>query len=86
MYYNDYNRMREEEQPIVTDDFKVDGAQPKAKKKWSGKKIAALALACAIVGGAGGLAAGRLLPVGSTTLYEGEPSSGGSHFVQHQHG
>jgi len=73
MYYNDYNRMRDEE-PIVTDDFRVDGeyhiAKP-AKKKHRGLKLTAFALACALVGGAGGLAAARFLPVGSTVIYEG---------------
>lgn len=73
MYYNDYNRMHEEE-PIITNNFKVDGAEaaPKKHKKHAGTKIAALCLACALVGGAVGGAAVHFLPVGGqTTLYEG---------------
>lgn len=73
MYYNDYNRMREED-PIVTDDFKVDGAQaaPKQKKKRAGMKLAALCLAFALVGGVAGGAAVRFRSGGGqTTLYEG---------------
>ena len=72
MYYNDYNRMRDEDY-LPVDSFRVDDMPPKApKKKGRGVKIAALCLACALVGGVGGVAAGRILPVGSTTLYTGE--------------
>ncbi|MEA4955919.1 MAG: trypsin-like peptidase domain-containing protein [Pseudoflavonifractor sp.] len=72
MFYNDYNRMHEEE-PIITNNFKVDDveAAPKKHKKHMGTKIAALCLACALVGGAVGGAAIHFLPGGQTTLYEG---------------
>jgi len=73
MYYNDYNRIPGDE-PIVTDDFRVDGeyhlVRP-GKKKHTAVKLAAFGLVCALVGGAGGLAAGRLVPLSGTTLYEG---------------
>ena len=46
MYYNDYNRMRDEDF-IPVDNFQVDGQSPapKKKKKHSGAKITALCLA-----------------------------------------
>lgn len=71
MYYNDYNRM---------DDFRDDSSSsatqvtvPELKKKRSGMKIAALCLACALVGGiAGGAATAKLSPkLVGTTVYEG---------------
>ena len=71
MYYNDYNRMNEE--PIVTDAYKVE-AVPKKKAKGAGGRIAALCLACALVGGAMGGAAVHLAGSwgrNSTVLYEG---------------
>lgn len=71
MYYNDYNRMNEE--PIVTDAYKVEAA-PKKKAKGAGGRIAALCLACALVGGAMGGAAVHLAGSwggNSTVLYEG---------------
>ena len=62
MYYNDYNRMNEE--PIVTDAYKVE-AVPKKKAKGAGGRIAALCLACALVGGAmGGAAVASRVAVG----------------------
>ena len=73
MYYNDYNRVHEED-PIITNNFRVDGAEaaPGKRKKNAGVKIAALCLACALVGGAVGGAAVHFLPGGGqTTLYEG---------------
>ena len=75
MYYNDYNRMNEE--PIVTDDFLVDGQRhtpPTPRKKRTGLKITALCLVCALLGGVAGGAAFRYIPglAESTTLYEGE--------------
>ena len=75
MYYNDYNRMNEE--PIVTDEFAVDGQRhtpdvPRKKRGWM--KLTAMCLACALVGGVAGGAAMRYIPglAESTTLYEGE--------------
>lgn len=72
MYYNDYNR---------NDDFRddVSAVEPvtveKPKKKRTGMKVAALCLACALVGGiAGGAATARLFPDTrslQTTVYEG---------------
>ncbi len=69
MYYNDYNRMNEE--PIVTDQFRVDAAPEKPRKKHTGLKITALCLVCALVGGAigggaMGLASGALFPTKTT--------------------
>lgn len=76
MYYNDYNRVNNDE-PIVTDDFQVDGQRhtpPMPRKKRTGLKITALCLACALLGGVAGGAAFRYIPglAESTTLYEGE--------------
>jgi len=73
MYYNDYNRMDREE-PIVTDNFQVDGVP--AKKKGGAKRTVALCLVCALLGGvAGGVAVGAgtgtLFPT-KTTLYESD--------------
>ncbi len=78
MYYNDYNRMNDE--PIVSDDFLVDGQRhtPPMPQKKGGRrlKIPALCLVCALLGGVAGGAAVHtipgLSPAGSTVLYEGE--------------
>ncbi len=74
MYYNDYNRPPQE--PIVTNDFQVDG-QPVApavqpRKKGRAPRLVALGLVCALVGGVAGGAAVRFVPGlgGRTTLYE----------------
>lgn len=71
MYYNDYNRMDD-----FRDDFSSSATQvtvPEIKKKRSSIKIAALCLACALVGGiAGGAATARFSPKSvGTTVYEG---------------
>ena len=71
MYYNDYNRMRDED-PIITNDFRVEAVPSRPKKKHTALKVTALCLVCALLGGVGGVAAGRVLPVSSTTLYAGE--------------
>lgn len=73
MYYNDYNRMRDEDF-IPVDSFRVDGQAPQSpkKKKHRGMKIAALCLVCALLGGVGGVAAGQVIPMRSTILYAGE--------------
>ena len=74
MYYNDYNRLPQSE-PIVTENFQVDGQSPRAEKKsHRGLKIAALCLVCALVGGIVGggaiaLSSGTLFPQ-RTTIYE----------------
>ena len=75
MYYNDYNRLNEE--PVFTDDFLVDGQRhtpPVSHKKHFGLKMAALCLACALVGGVAGGSAVRNIPAlsgRSTTIYQG---------------
>ncbi len=78
MYYNDYNRMSNEE-PILPDELQTDGQRhtpSMPRKKRTGLKLTALCLACALLGGVAGGAAVRtipgLAPGGATTLYEGE--------------
>lgn len=77
MYYNDYNRVPHEDEPIVTDDFTVDGQRhtpPMPRKDRRGIKMAALGLVCALLGGLAGGAAVRFVPGlsgNATTLYEG---------------
>lgn len=75
MYYNDYNRSPEEQEPIEAQFFHVDPAEPPKKKNHLGLKIAAGCLVCALVGGALG-GGGALLATGqlggaSTVVYEG---------------
>ena len=75
MYYNDYNRSPEEQEPIEAQSFHVDPAEPPKKKNHLGLKIAAGCLVCALVGGALG-GGGALLATGqlggaSTVVYEG---------------
>lgn len=76
MYYNDYNRLNEE--PVFSDGITADGQRhtpPVSRKKGRGARIAALCLACALVGGVAGGAAVRYVPALSgrtTTLYQGE--------------
>lgn len=77
MYYNDYNRISHEDEPIVTDDFTVDGQRhtpPMPHKSHRGLKLTALCLVFALVGGLAGGAAVRFVPALSgneTTLFEG---------------
>ncbi len=74
MYYNDYNRFDNDQELMETADFQVDGVRHggrKAKKRGGALKWVAVCLVCAIAGGVGGLAAGRMIPTGHTTLYEG---------------
>ena len=75
MYYNDYNRSPEEQEPIEAQSFRVDPAEPPKKKNRLGLKIAAGCMVCALVGGALG-GGGALLATGqlggaSTVVYEG---------------
>ena len=75
MYYNDYNRSPEEQEPIEAQSFRVDSAEPPKKKNRLGLKIAAGCLVCALVGGALG-GGGALLATGqlggaNTVVYEG---------------
>ncbi|MDD5937628.1 MAG: trypsin-like peptidase domain-containing protein [Clostridiales bacterium] len=76
MYYNDYNRTNDEQQPIVTDNYKVDGQDLGRKKsKKPGVRTVALCLVCALAGGLVGGGAVRVASTGSlfggsTTIYE----------------
>ena len=75
MYYNDYNRSPEEQEPVEAQSFHVDSAEPPKKRNRLGLKIAAGCLVCALVGGALG-GGGALLATGqlggaSTVVYEG---------------
>lgn len=78
MYYNDYNRINNEE--LISADALPTEEQrhtpPTPRKKRTGLKLTALCLVCALLGGVAGGAAVRtipgLAPGGSTTLYEGE--------------
>lgn len=78
MYYNDYNRINNEE--LISADALPTEEQrhtpPTPRKKRTGLKLTALCLVCALLGGVAGGAAVRtipgLAPGRSTTLYEGE--------------
>ena len=51
MYYSDYNRPPEEQEPIETQQFHVHEAETPRKKNRGAAKFAALGLCCALVGG-----------------------------------
>ena len=76
MYYNDYNRPPEGQEPYETQYYRVEPDRaPRKKKSRLGLKIAAGCLACALVGGALG-GGGALLVTGQlggadTVIYEG---------------
>ena len=74
MYYSDYNRPPEEQEPIETQQFHVHEAEPPRKKNRGAAKFAALGLCCALVGGlvgGGGVLAYNHFAGGSTTIYQG---------------
>jgi serine protease Do len=74
MYYNDYNRFDEDENPIEVP-YQVSPPTPPLKKKNGRAKLIALCLVCALIGGmAGGAGVGLAtgaLSTGKTTIYEG---------------
>ena len=73
MYYSDYNRPPEDQEPIETQQFHVHEAKPPRKRRGAAKAVA-LALCCALVGGlagGGGILAYQRLSSGSTTIYQG---------------
>ena len=75
MYYSDYNRPPEEQEPIETQQFHVHEAEPPRKKNRGAAKFAALGLCCALVGGlvgGGGVLAYNHFAGGSTTIYQAD--------------
>ena len=74
MYYSDYNRPPEEQEPIETQQFHVHEAEPPKKKRRGAARFVALGLCCALVGGlvgGGGVLAFNRLSGGRTTIYQG---------------
>ncbi len=75
MYYSDYNRPQQDQEPVMeTSQFHVEEVQPPKKKKTGLGKFLAVGLCCAVVGGAvggGGVWAVNRLAGNSTTVYEG---------------
>ena len=75
MYYSDYNRPQQDQEPIMeASQFHVEEVQPPKKKKTGLGKFLAVGLCCAVVGGAvggGGVWAVNRLAGNSTTVYEG---------------
>ena len=75
MYYSDYNRPPEEQEPIETQQFHVHEEEPPRKKNRGAAKFAALGLCCALVGGlvgGGGVLAYNHFAGGSTTIYQAD--------------
>ncbi len=74
MYYNDYNRFEEDENPIEVP-YQVTPPVPPKKKKNRWAKLIALCLVCALIGGmAGGAGVGfatGAFSSGNTTIYQG---------------
>ena len=74
MYYSDYNRPPEDREPVIeSNQYHVYEAQPQQKKKRGVGKIIAIALCCALLGGAAGaggaLAYGHFAG-GTSTIYQ----------------
>lgn len=73
MYYSNYNRSPDEQEPIEAPSFRVHSEEPPIrKKKHLGVKVTAACLACALVGGLAGGGAVMALGGGkTTTIYDG---------------
>jgi serine protease Do len=75
MYYSDYNRPSEGQEPIEATHFHVSQPEPPKKKRGGAAKLVALGLCCAIVGGLAGGAGVMAFQGGAgstTTVYQGD--------------
>ena len=75
MYYSDYNRPPEGQEPIEASHYHVSPPEPPKKKRGGAVKLVALGLCCAIVGGLAGGAGVLALKSGeenTTTVYQGD--------------
>lgn len=75
MYYSDYNRPPQSQEPIETYQYRVSDPEPPKKRKGFAAKFVAVGLCCALLGGAAGGAGVYALSGGlgrTTTLYQSD--------------